>query len=29
MGMTLNLVDSEYEVNDYLASGKKVLAEGA
>ena len=26
---TLNLVDSEYEVNDYLASGKKVLAEGA
>jgi adenylosuccinate synthase len=26
---TLNLVDSEYEVNDYLSSGKKVLAEGA
>jgi adenylosuccinate synthase len=26
---TLNLVDSEYEVNDYLNSGKKVLAEGA
>lgn len=26
---TLNLVDSEYEVNDYLVSGKKVLAEGA
>lgn len=26
---TLNLVDSEYEVNDYLASGKRVLAEGA
>lgn len=26
---TLNLVDSEYEVNDYLATGKKVLAEGA
>ncbi|WP_194975995.1 adenylosuccinate synthase [Aquiflexum lacus] len=26
---TLNLVDSEYEVNGYLDSGKKVLAEGA
>jgi len=26
---TLNLVDSEYEVNGYLVSGKKVLAEGA
>jgi adenylosuccinate synthase len=26
---TLNLVDSEYEVNDFLSSGKKVLAEGA
>lgn len=26
---TLNLVDSEYEVNDYITSGKKVLAEGA
>ena len=26
---TLNLVDSEYEVNDLLQSGKKVLAEGA
>jgi adenylosuccinate synthase len=26
---TLNLVDSEYEVNGYLDSGKRVLAEGA
>jgi adenylosuccinate synthase len=26
---TLNLVDSEYEVNDHLKAGKKVLAEGA
>lgn len=26
---TLNLVDSEYEVNGYLVSGKRVLAEGA
>ena len=26
---TLNLVDSEYEVNDYLNAGRKVLAEGA
>jgi adenylosuccinate synthase len=26
---TLNLVDSEYEVNGYLTAGKKVLAEGA
>jgi adenylosuccinate synthase len=26
---TLNLVDSEYEVNDHLTAGKKVLAEGA
>ncbi|PSL01758.1 adenylosuccinate synthetase [Cecembia rubra] len=26
---TLNLVDSEYEVNDHLNAGRKVLAEGA
>ncbi len=26
---TLNLVDSEYDVNEHLANGKKVLAEGA
>lgn len=26
---TLNLIDSEYEINDSLDSGKKVLAEGA
>lgn len=26
---TLNLIDSEYEINDFLRNGKKVLAEGA
>lgn len=26
---TLNLIDSEYQVNEYLASNKRVLAEGA
>src|SRR5690554_7389555 len=26
---TLNLIDSEYEINDSLKAGKKVLAEGA
>ena len=27
--LRFNLIDSEYEVNDYLQDGKKVLAEGA
>src|SRR5690606_16689221 len=26
---TLNLIDSEYEINDSFTAGKKVLAEGA